>query len=218
MGEYGILIFIVLLVVIVSQFVHMRKTAQINEKLKQMVQDSNEQYQEVMKVNKSLKNIRHDINKQRTMVEALQSEAEIKELTGVSVIDRIIHFKGKESLGKNIRFTVDAKKLSSVDIGDGALISIFTNIFDNAIEACAGLNSPWIHCMICDNSHGNFHMTVSNSKSRRAIVETDNVVTTKQDKELHGYGLNIIKELVGRNGGTVSVEDKGDEFSLVVQV
>ncbi len=218
MDIFQVVLIIILIAIILSQFAQMKRTKEINDRLKKIVQDSNEQYQDVVQVNKNLRNIRHDINKQKAIIKAMEEGETIEELTGVEVIDRIIHFKGKEIADKNIGFSVDAARLSNMDIGNGALISIFTNIFDNAIEACEGLENPWIRCNIVEDSDSRLHMIVENSKSQEVVLDNNNIVTTKENKELHGYGLNIIKDLIHKNNGTVYVEDKGESFYLCVKM
>ena len=218
MNIQGIILLVILVFVIVSQFIQMRKTAELNDKLKKIVSDSNSQYQDVVEINKSLKHIRHDINKQRAIAHDMEAGEFVDAITGVEVIDRIIHFKGKEMVEKNIIFSVDAIPLTDIKVGNGALISIMTNIFDNAIEASAGLDSPWIDCEIKAKDMYNLHMVVRNSKNKDVDVNVIDSVTTKSDKELHGYGVVIIKELVARNNGVVYMKDMGDSFVVDVMI
>lgn len=218
MDIFRVVTFIVLFILIISQFAHMKKTMEVNEKLKRIVQESNEQYQEVIEVNKSLRNIRHDINKQRTVVNSISQDESVDIVTGIPVIDRILYIKGKEINNKGIEFKVDAERLSDMNIGDGAIISIFTNILDNAIEACESIDKPWIKCNIRNDFEHKLHMIVENSKSEEIKIDESNIVTSKTEKELHGYGLSIIKELIKRNQGTISIEDKGCAFSLEIKV
>jgi len=215
----GIIFFTILgLLIIAFQFYQMKRTAELNDKLKKIVNDSNNQYQDVVEINKSLKHIRHDINKQKTIVRDMENGTPVETITGVEVIDRIIHFKGKEMAEKNINFLVDAVELPDVKVGNGALISIMANIFDNAIEACSGLEKPWISCTIKKMEGFDFRMVVKNSKSEEAVVDTNGGVTTKADHELHGYGVTIIKELVARNNGVVYMEDMGDSFAVDIML
>ncbi len=218
MNSQSIIILVILVLIIVSQFIQMRKTAELNDKLKKIVNDSNSQYQDVVEINKSLKHIRHDINKQKAIAEVMEAGEPVDAVTGVEVIDRIIHFKGKEMEEKNIKFSVDAVMLPDIKVGSGALISIITNVFDNAIEACSGLEESWISCSIKKTEGFNFRMVVKNSKSRDVEVDTNGGVTTKADHELHGYGVTIIKELVARNNGVVYMEDMGDSFAVDIML
>lgn len=218
MDLFKIVVIIIFVILLFSQFAHMRKTMEVNEKLKKIVQDSNIQYQDVVEVNKSLRNIRHDINKQKAIVKAMEEGEVIDVITGVEIIDRIIHFKGKEIQDKNIAFSVDAVRLSHMSMGNGALISILTNIFDNAIEACEDLDKPWIKCSILDDSDFELYMIVENSKRTDIKIDKDNIVTSKDDRELHGYGISIIKDLIYKNDGAIYIEDKGDVFSLSIRV
>ncbi|MBO5388922.1 MAG: GHKL domain-containing protein [Lachnospiraceae bacterium] len=210
----NIIIIIVLVLVIVSQFVQMKRTKEINERLKKIVSHSNEQYQDVVEINKNLKHIRHDINKQKAIAREIEEGKPVESKTGVEVIDRILHFKGYEMLEKGIRFSVETISVTDLNIGQGALISILTNIFDNAIEACEGLNNPWISCVVIADNEYSLHMKVENSKSNQIKLNPNYIETTKQDKELHGYGVEIIRELIEKNKGKLTIEDKGDVFSL----
>ncbi len=218
MDIWNLIIILVLVLVIVSQFVQMKRTKEINEKLKKIVADSNDQYQDVVEINKNLKHIRHDINKQRVIARELEDGKPVETMTGVEVIDRILHFKGHEMAENNIRFSVETISVTDLNIGQGALISILTNIFDNAIEACKDLDNPWISCKVIPDDTYSLYMKVENSKNSQIKLDVKHIETTKQDKELHGYGVAIIRDLIEKNGGELSIEDKGDVFSLSFKI
>ena len=218
MDIVSVLIILVLMLIILSQFIQMKRTKEINEKLRKIVSDSNEQYQGVVEINKNLKHIRHDINKQRSIARDMDENKSVSSMTGIEVIDRILHFKGKEMSEKNIDFRVETIPLEGVNIGHGALISILTNIFDNAIEACERINNPWISCKVQEDKTYGLHMIVENTKRNDIMIDVKNIFTTKADRELHGYGITIIKELVEKNGGELQMEDKGEVFYLEFKV
>jgi len=211
-GNY--IVIIVLVLVILSQFVQMKRTKEINERLKKIVSDSNEQYQDVVEINKNLKHIRHDINKQRVIARDMEEGKPVEAMTGVEVIDRILHFKGHEMEDNNIKFIVNTIGVTDLNISQGALISILTNILDNAIEACMGLNNPWVSCDVIPDNEYSLHMKIENSKSNQVKLNPEHIETTKQDKELHRYGVEIIRELIEKNEGKLIIEDKGDVFTL----
>lgn len=214
----NVVVVIVLIMVILSQFVQMKRTKEINDRLKKIVSDSNDQYQDVVEINKSLKHIRHDINKQKVIARDMKEGAPVEAMTGIEVIDRILHFKGQEMLEKNIEFYVDTVRISDVKVTQGTLISILTNIFDNAIEACEKVEAPWIHCNIIPDGLYDLHMKVENTKSNQVKLDVEHIETTKQDKELHGYGMTIIRELIEKNRGELYIEDRGDVFSLSFKI
>ncbi len=218
MKLFHILILLALAALIAFQFIKMKKSKDENNKLMQLVRDSNAQYQEVVEINRSLKNIRHDINKQKLVVKEMEKGGDVKCFTGIDVIDRIIKIKEEDALDKGISFKVEAEILENINVGNGVLISIITNAFDNAMEACCGLDKPWIGCRISKGDDHNFHMVVENSKNSEVMIDTDHMESSKEDKELHGYGLNIIKELVHKHGGDVKIQDKGETFSLGIMI
>ena len=83
MDTLKVILIVVLAIMIISQFVQMKINMEQNRKLRTIVNQSNMQYQEVYKVNESLKSIRHDINKQKVVLENVKNTPIVEVITGI---------------------------------------------------------------------------------------------------------------------------------------
>lgn len=95
--------------------------------------------------------------------------------------------------------SVIAEGISSYD-----LLSLLSNLFDNAIEASQKADIKEIVYNIECNEY-NFIVRVKNTYEESCF---NNFETTKNDKNKHGLGLNIIKEIVDKYHGEDVVKQK----------
>lgn len=95
--------------------------------------------------------------------------------------------------------SVIAEGISSYD-----LLSLLSNLFDNAIEASQKADIKEIVYKIECNEY-NFIVRVKNTYEESCF---NNFETTKNDKNKHGLGLNIIKEIVDKYHGEDVVKQK----------
>jgi sensor histidine kinase regulating citrate/malate metabolism len=100
-----------------------------------------------------------------------------------------------------------SERISAFDI-----CTILSNALDNAIEACRGAEDGTdrnitVKCVLKNDTQV---ISISNP-SRGADPQ---LKTTKEDKELHGFGLNNIRRTVEGMGGTMEITQNGSEFLL----
>ena len=144
--------------------------------------------------------------------------------TGNDYIDGLLSIKNNYAGKNEIDFSVVIDEpLSTLKIKADELISIVSNLVDNAFEAFdKSLNSEnkkviFETCL----EEGKFIMEIADNAKVIPQNEIDSIFTkgfsTKTDKGSdHGFGLFITKELVEKNHGTISVES--DEFETVFTV
>ena len=109
-------------------------------------------------------------------------------------------------------------------IADGTLLdfmapteiySLFGNALDNAIEAVLPLEEDRrTISLFVKRAHNMVSIHIENYFSGERIFSGDLPVTTKADKEYHGYGMLSMKTVVEKYGGTMAVEIRGDVFCL----
>lgn len=150
--------------------------------------------------------------------EIRQYEAQNK--TGNKVLDTVLTTKSLYCAKHGITFTcvADGTLLDFMDVMD--ICSIFGNALDNAIEC---------EVKIPEKEKRLIHVTVSKQK-QFLILRFENYceetlqyqegtpVTTKKEKEFHGYGLKSIQYTVNKYEGAVSVNLEDNWFELKVLI
>ena len=150
--------------------------------------------------------------------EIRQYEAQNK--TGNKVLDTVLTTKSLYCAKHGITFTcvADGTLLDFMDVMD--ICSIFGNALDNAIEC---------ELKIPDKEKRLIHVTVSKQK-QFLILRFENYcketlqyqegtpVTTKKEKEFHGYGLKSIQYTVNKYDGAVSMNLEDNWFELKVLI
>ncbi len=150
--------------------------------------------------------------------EIKQYEAQNK--TGNKVLDTVLTSKSLYCTKHDITFTcvADGTLLDFMDIMD--ICSIFGNALDNAIEC---------ELKIADKEKRLIHVTVSQQKNFLILrfenyyegalkMKEGRLLTTKREKEFHGYGIKSIKYTVNKYGGAVSIDTKKNWFELKVLI
>ncbi len=134
--------------------------------------------------------------------------------TGNRLINTILNTKYAEAREKGITFRFVINDLSSLKIEDRDCMVIISNIINNAIEAAEKCpEDRRIMSVKAIIEDGQFVFACRNN----FISElAPNLQSTKCDVINHGYGINNIREAVGRNNGSSYFEKEKDEFIAVV--
>ncbi|AOT71823.1 sensor histidine kinase [Geosporobacter ferrireducens] len=99
------------------------------------------------------------------------------------------------------------------------IIRIFANVLNNAIEACCKV--PALERFIEITSSGNQDWTmieVANSFNGEVILAGEELKTTKKNKDFHGLGLNIIKDIIESMGGLVWIDADQDKRVFTIKL
>ena len=178
-----------------------------------------QRHMDTMKIHESIRILRHDMKEQlffaKRMVEAGKTNAahehidKLEEIiegtntyinTGNSIIDSILY--SKMTLNPDIRFIVSGSVGDLSRIGDVELVSLFTNMLDNAIEATKDQNKKIIELTF--SLVGGFQSISCKNPTRvsHSCTEAD-LQTTKKDKALHGYGIKSMRKTVESLDGMI---------------
>ena len=99
--------------------------------------------------------------------------------------------------------------------------SIFSNLIDNAIEACNKINENNINKYITIKStfiKGYYVVRCENSKSNELIIKNNKILTSKKDKFLHGIGLESIKSSIKKYNGELKIKDSESKFIATIHI
>ncbi len=149
-------------------------------------------------------------------LEAYKPEME----TGNSVLDTLISGKMMNCRANNIKITcvADGNLLDFMHVAD--ICTIFGNALDNAIENVTLIEDPekrLIHIAVSEKK--NFVLIqINNYCESQIMLKNGYPVTTKADKESHGFGLKSIRYTVEKYHGTVTFDIKKNWFELTILI
>ena len=135
------------------------------------------------------------------------------------VVDGILRSKNAECIEHNISFEYFILFPEKSDLSFSVLISLFSNLLDNAIESCqtASVKNPKIRLSI--DYKGDFLVIfMQNTKEKSVTFDSAARQTTKDDSMAHGFGLSIIEEIVKSRDGFCEWNDLGNIFESRVMI
>ncbi|MBR4210596.1 MAG: sensor histidine kinase [Lachnospiraceae bacterium] len=142
-------------------------------------------------------------------------DSEVK--TGNPVLDTILTEKSLYCYKNKIKLTCMADGSRLGFMNEAELYSLFGNAIDNAITAVRkvedesrryiGLNVSQLKGFVKVNIHNYYEGELNFSEEGLPL-------TTKADKENHGFGMKSIRYIVEKYGGTVSVKTEKGVFNL----
>ena len=140
--------------------------------------------------------------------------------TGNMIVDIILSEKQQVCRDKNINFIVEVNlvKYDFIDMMD--MCSIFSNILDNAIEACDKIEDcKNRNIRIVSNIINKFLVIkCENSKVNNIVEKSNKIFTDKKDKFIHGIGINSIKTSVEKYNGTVAIDYNNEIFVINIYI
>lgn len=213
------------------------KTAQRESDIFKIQSDmQKKQFYEVQQVTQKNQGMVHDVrnhflvlqelakNKDAEGVEAYLQKITSSDLmtvktkwTGCKILDLILEQKRQEAHGYGIDFQIISTGTVRLNLREDELVSLFGNLLDNAIEACQKIaEGPRQIQTTIERKNEIVFINVSNTVAEPPVIVEGIPVSTKKEKDIHGYGFKNIKSIVEGAGGTIQVENR--EGSFMVQI
>ncbi|EMJ4245498.1 sensor histidine kinase [Clostridioides difficile] len=140
--------------------------------------------------------------------------------TGNMILDIILNEKNKVCKESNIKLLIDINNFeicSFIDTID--ICSIFSNIFDNAIEACEKISHSGKEINLRGTIVNKFYVIrMENTKQNKINVKNNYIKTDKKDTYLHGLGIKSVEDSVSKYNGEVVIEYSEDRFIMKIFV
>lgn len=144
--------------------------------------------------------------------------------TGNVYIDGLLLVKSNYAYENNINLDVEVEApLNLLDIKDNDLISIISNIIDNAFDSFMTSekkdNKAISLCTYIENNE--YIISIANNGPK--IPENhiskifQNGFSTKKNKNEHGYGLYIVKSVVRKYDGDIQVSSTDEETEFIMK-
>lgn len=131
------------------------------------------------------------------------------------VIDALLHNKIVLAKSKHIQVYTQVIAPDNLHIKLLDLISLFSNLLDNAIEASEKSANPYLR-IDCYPNRNYFVLKVMNSKTKEGKINLMNPISTKKNAKNHGLGLHIIKNIVEKYDGDMQIHHEDNLVSTEI--
>ena len=206
-----------------------------NAVLQEHIKMYEQQILQINMQNEQIYGIKHDLKNQFFHINTLIENKEydkVKEIlnktlgdlsvqkyvqTGNVTFDNLINYK--ITCAKEQGISVESEILIPVDesYNSSSIILILGNLMDNAIEAClkVPVKDRFITMRVIKKDSRTF-IVVKNSFDGKCVVDKKgNFLTTKENAEMHGFGLKNVKRAL-EDGGDFSYQIENNIFSVTV--
>lgn len=138
-----------------------------------------------------------------------------------SVVNSVLTVKKVTAGDKGIETKIAVTIPETLQIAQIDLCSVFSNLLDNAIEACEQLPESEEGKLISVKAAlqaGFLIVKVENTKVNAVHKVNGMIKTSKRDKENHGYGLQLIRKIAEKYDGQVNVNFDENIFRVYVSL
>ena len=226
------------LVVIISRIIKDNKLRLENKIIKEKMDIQYQYYLNLKESQSKTRKLYHDMNNHMICIKNIcgldeRADKYIDEITsqlrdcnilfdtGNVILDVILNEKKSICNKYDIEFLVDVKfsECDFIDMAD--VCSIFSNMIDNAIEACKKINSTNISKVIkLRGTIVNQFAVIKckNTKINDIIIKKDKIITDKRDYFIHGIGISSIKNSVEKYDGNVEIDISDNDFLMTIYI
>lgn len=233
-------IIVVLNIIFVSLLINAIRSAKEEAKIEVMNEKLDIQHNYYLSIKESqerVKRLYHDINNHMTNINALQHNSEevnkyinsindeIKRFENINdsgniLLNTILYEKNEQCKKYNIKFTYDINfsKCNFIEMID--ITSIFSNLLDNAIEACNKIDNKEKKYIKIRGTivKKYFVLKCENSKINKINIKNNKLITDKKDKYLHGIGTQSIKSSIKKYNGDLEIIIEDDKFTSIIYI
>ncbi len=208
-------------------------SAATEERLRQQME---EQYhlskENINIINHKCHDLKHQISALREISSAKEREESIREIedsvmiydlavkTGNRVLDTVLTEKSLLCERYHIAWTCMAEgailnRMASVD-----LYTLFGNALDNAIESSRQIENEEMRnvSVIVQRRFQSAYIQIENYFEQPLRTEDGVLLSTKKDPRGHGFGVESMKRIVHKYGGTLDIETEGNIFTLSILI
>ena len=199
--------------------------------LEELVQDQVKHYSALYQSNQQIATLRHDLKnilinvrsyiqlkeyeKLDTYIAQLKEKAQPSSLidNGLPFIDAVL--TAKMAGHEKIDFTLHIGTLNLQHIQQSQIAMLLAIALDNALDACAVSNDPFIDIHI--SQQGDIiSLVILNAADLPVKSIGSKLLTTKPDKQEHGYGMQHMEHIAAQNHGMLVWTHENKQFRLSV--
>lgn len=129
------------------------------------------------------------------------------------IVNAILNTKYQEAEANGIVFVFRVNDLSRLKIKDEDVVTILSNLLNNAIEACETCKDRKVIKVKFVQEDDRIIIAVKNTFNYDVVYENGEIKSTKTSSvDEHGVGIKNILKIIEKYGGSYVIEDKNQEF------
>ncbi|AXU70697.1 ATP-binding protein [Clostridioides difficile] len=223
----------IFLIIIINNLIKGMKAKSELESINNKLNMQYNYYLNIQESHMKVRKIYHDINNHLACIKKIENgdvdnyiksiNEELRDFessfnTGNKILDIILNEKSIDCRNNNIKLLCDInlRKCEFIQMID--ISSIFSNILDNAIEACEKVRQGRYIKLRGVIVKSYFIITCENSKNDKLRFKNNILITSKDDKFFHGIGLKSIKSSIKKYDGELEIIEGKDNFTLNIYI
>lgn len=129
------------------------------------------------------------------------------------IVNAILNTKYQEADSKGIVFVFRVNDLSELKIKDEDVVTILSNLLNNAIEACETCEDKKVIKFKFVKDEDLIIIAAKNTFNYDVVYENGEIKSTKMSSvDEHGVGIKNVLKIIEKYGGSYIIEDKNKEF------
>lgn len=229
-------VLILIIIFLVINSVTRKISENISTTLENQVKIQVRHYEQINKINADLRGFKHDYKNHMLCLKSMIESGSTGEAsdyienlgdftvtldktfdTGNYIADALLDEKNTLCTQKNIAFecrgVIPFERINPVD-----LCVLLANLLDNAIEACEKISESEKRKIntVLDFKNNHLYIKISNSIHEAIVIHNNSVLTTKDDKSAHGFGLLNIHKVVEKYDGNLKIHCKDELFIVEI--
>lgn len=145
------------------------------------------------------------------------NEISINAKTKNRLLDVIINKYALICKDKHIKLTTDVFNENLSFISDYDLSAILDNLLSNAVESAEKEEDPYVSLAL-ERDERFSKILIKNSCSVKPMEDGKNLVTRKQNKNIHGYGMRSVNKALKNYEGELEWTYENNEFKTVILI
>lgn len=136
--------------------------------------------------------------------------------SGNVYIDSVVNYKADVAEKLGIEIISDIEVPQDMEMNAEDISICLGNLLDNAIEAVKELSEDKVIKIWISIDGSNMVISIKNRYKNKIHKKNELYLTNKADNKMHGLGLLIVRQIVDKYAGEISIQDEENIFDVMI--